>query len=108
MSRPISPAPEKGDASDRENPDESEGSTGDNDSIFDGGASQESSFASFPPPPRPEEITRMQKHTSMQEFGNDLQKAAKCIFPNENQSRYRNVYVLMFMWEIGDSQLPVH
>jgi hypothetical protein len=49
----------------------------------------------------------MQKHMSMQDFAKDLQKAANCIFPNERQSRYSNVYVLMFMWEIEDCKLPV-
>jgi hypothetical protein len=49
----------------------------------------------------------MQKHISMQEFGKDLQKAARCIFPNVHQSRYSNAYVLMFMWEIEDENLPV-
>jgi hypothetical protein len=49
----------------------------------------------------------MQKHISIQDFGKDLQKAANCIFPNKHQSRYSNVYVLMFMWEIEDCKLPV-
>jgi hypothetical protein len=79
-----------------------------NDSEFDETRKPPSSNTSFSPPPRPEEITRMQKHMSMQDFGKDLQKAANCIFPNDHQSRYSNVYVLMFMWEIEDCELPVH
>ena len=49
----------------------------------------------------------MQKHISMQIFGKNLQKAARCSFSNENRSRYSNVYVLMFMWESEDCKLPV-
>lgn len=75
---------------------------------FDDTRSPQTSNSSFTPPPRPEEITRMQKHITMQDFGTALQKAAKCIFPNEHQSRYSNVYVLMFMWESRDCNLPVH
>jgi hypothetical protein len=43
----------------------------------------------------------------MQDFAKDLQRAAESVFPNENRSRYSNVYVLIFKWKTEDPNLPV-
>jgi hypothetical protein len=59
------------------------------------------------PPLRANEIDRWNCHTSLQEFGTQLQTAANAIFPNIGTSRYRNVYVLMLKWKNEDPMLPV-
>jgi hypothetical protein len=59
------------------------------------------------PPPRADEIDRWQCHTSLQQFGAQLQLAANAIFPNTATSRYKNVYVLMLKWKDEDPKLPV-
>jgi hypothetical protein len=79
-----------------------------NDFEFDETRSSPSSSSSFAPPPRPEEITRTLKHTDMANFGKQLQRAVKTAFPSPTQSRYENVYVLIFLWANGDPKLPVN
>ena len=59
------------------------------------------------PPPRADEIDRWQHHIAFQQFGEDLRSAAAALFPNTATSRYKNVYVLMIMWEDEDPKLPV-
>ena len=58
-------------------------------------------------PPRADEIDRWQRHTTLDRFRQDLQHAADSVFPNNTQSRYANVYVLMIRWEEEDPNLPV-
>jgi hypothetical protein len=58
-------------------------------------------------PPRGDEIDQWQRHIGMQEFAKDVQRAAESIYPNQNRSRYANVYVLIFKWKTEDPKLPV-
>jgi hypothetical protein len=58
-------------------------------------------------PPRADEIDRWQRHTTLELFRQQLQRAANSVFPNNTQSRYKNVYVLMIRWEKEDPKLPV-
>jgi hypothetical protein len=58
-------------------------------------------------PPRADEIDRWQRHTTLDRFRQSLQHAANSAFPNNTQSRYANVYVLMIRWEEEDPNLPV-
>jgi hypothetical protein len=57
--------------------------------------------------PRPEEFSRWQCHTSLEQFGADLHAAAQTLFPNSTRSRYTDVHVLMLSWEDVDPKLPV-
>lgn len=87
---------------------EEEDNAGPNDSGFDETRSSPSSSSSFSPPPRPEEITRTLKHTDIENFGKQLQRAVKTAFPCPTRSRYENVYILMLSWANGDPKLPVN
>jgi hypothetical protein len=72
--------------------------------------SSELAYISSPnstPPPRADEIDRWQCHTSLQQFGAQLQAAANAIFPNIQTTRYKHVYVLMLKWNDEDPKLPV-
>ena len=59
------------------------------------------------PPPSFHEIDRWQHHIALQEFGEDLQAAAKAVFPNEARPRYSKISALMLCWEDEDPRLPV-
>lgn len=59
------------------------------------------------PPPTFQDIERWQYHISLREFGEDLQAAAKAIFPNDSNSKYTKVNVLILSWQDEDPQLPV-
>ena len=61
----------------------------------------------LPAPPRAEEWDRTLRHTALKDFGKALENAAKTIYPNENKSRYSNVYVLLISWHTQDPKLPV-
>jgi len=65
------------------------------------------SSSSTAPPPTPHDIDRWGKHTSLQEFGEGLQSAARALFPNETKSRYTSVTVLVLSWQDEDPNLPV-
>lgn len=65
-----------------------------------------SSRNSTPPPPSID-IDRWHAHVRLREFGEDLQAAAKAVFPNERRSRYTKTFVLMLCWEDEDPSLPV-
>lgn len=54
-----------------------------------------------------DEIDRWAAHIGLQEFGESLQAAANAVFPNDSQSRYTKVHVLMLCWEDEDPNLPV-
>jgi hypothetical protein len=56
---------------------------------------------------RPEEFSRWQCHTSLEQFGANLHAAAQILFPNSTRSRYTEVHVLMLSWEDVDPKLPV-
>jgi hypothetical protein len=56
---------------------------------------------------RPEEFSRWQCHTSLEQFGANLNAAAQTLFPNSTRSRYTEVHVLMLSWEDVDPKLPV-
>jgi hypothetical protein len=43
----------------------------------------------------------------MKAFGENLQKAANAVFPNDNKSRYIKVSVLLLSWQDEDPKLPV-
>jgi hypothetical protein len=58
-------------------------------------------------PPTACEIDQWQRHISLQNFAEDLQNAAKSVYPNGPRSRYSSVYVLIFKWEVEDPKLPV-
>jgi hypothetical protein len=59
------------------------------------------------PPPRADEIDRWQHHIAFEQFGQDLNLAAKALFPKTSKCRYRNVFVLMLKWNDEDPDLPV-
>jgi len=59
------------------------------------------------PPPTPEELSRQQRHTNLENFGKSLQLATRPLFPNTSKSRYSKVSVLLLSWETEDPQLPV-
>ncbi|KAK0106231.1 hypothetical protein ONS96_003873 [Cadophora gregata f. sp. sojae] len=61
----------------------------------------------FRPPPTSRDIDHLQYHISLQEFGRQVQDAANAAFPNDQRSRYSNVYVLLLCWEDEDPKLPV-
>ena len=65
-----------------------------------------SSIASTPPP-SPHDIDCWQHHIDLKEFGEDLQIAARAVFPNGTKCRYSKVSVLLLSWEDEDPQLPV-
>jgi hypothetical protein len=56
---------------------------------------------------RPEEFSRWQCHTSLEQFGANLHAAAQTLFPKSTRSRYTEVHVLMLSWEDVDPKLPV-
>jgi hypothetical protein len=43
----------------------------------------------------------------MGEFGKALQNAARSIYPNDQGSKYSQVYVLLICWQTEDPKLPV-
>lgn len=59
------------------------------------------------PPPRHDELDRLLFHIPLEDFGKKLQLAAEAVFPNNTESRYRTVHVLLLCWEDGDPRLPV-
>jgi hypothetical protein len=59
------------------------------------------------PPPSPRELDFKQRHTSLKQFGEGLQHAAKTVFPNDTTSRYSKTSVLMLSWQDEDPNLPV-
>lgn len=59
------------------------------------------------PPPTLADIDRWRYHIDFEEFGKSLQDAANAVFPNDTNSRYTKVSVLMLSWEDEDPQLPV-
>ncbi len=58
-------------------------------------------------PPRPEDLDRWHRHTTLEDFGRALNKRAKLVYSSETRSRYSNVYVLIIKWEKEDPNLPV-
>lgn len=46
-------------------------------------------------------------HVSMDNFMKNLEGALTEVFPNRDRSRYKNVYVLLMKWGVGDPRLPV-
>jgi hypothetical protein len=66
-----------------------------------------SNSSSMSKPPRGDEIDRWHRHIGMQDFAKDVQRAAESVYPNQNQSRYFHVYVLIFKWKTEDPKLPV-
>lgn len=58
-------------------------------------------------PPTSKDLDHLQYHISLQDFGKQLQDAANAAYPNDQQSRYSNVYVLLLCWEDEDPKLPV-
>jgi len=63
--------------------------------------------SSVPIPPRAEEWNRTLRHTVLKDFGKALQNAARNIYPNDKNSRYSRVYVLLISWQKQDPKLPV-
>jgi hypothetical protein len=63
--------------------------------------------SSTPPPPTPDEISFQYRHTTLKHFGEDLQLAAKTLFPNDSTSRYTKTSILILSWEEEDPKLPV-
>lgn len=58
-------------------------------------------------PNTPDDISRWLCHIDLQSFGEDLQAAARAVFPNTSKSRYTKVSVLTLCWEDEDPNLPV-
>ncbi|KAH7386366.1 hypothetical protein BKA64DRAFT_141824 [Cadophora sp. MPI-SDFR-AT-0126] len=58
-------------------------------------------------PPRPEDIDRWHRHSTLENFGRALNKRAKLVYSSESRSRYSNVHVLIIKWEREDPNLPV-
>jgi hypothetical protein len=61
----------------------------------------------YRPPPTLHELDQLQYHISLQEFSENLQKAANSALPNDSRLRYASVYVLLLCWEDEDPKLPV-
>ena len=59
------------------------------------------------PPPTLADIDRWRYHIAFEEFGKSLQEAANAVFPNDTNSRYTKVSVLLLSWEDEDPELPV-
>lgn len=59
------------------------------------------------PPPTLADIDRWRYHIDFEDFGKSLQDAANAVFPNDTNSRYTEVSVLILSWEDEDPQLPV-
>lgn len=66
-----------------------------------------SSPNSTPPPLSSHEIDNFTRRMDMKAFGENLQKAANAVFPNDNKSRYIKVSVLLLSWQDEDPKLPV-
>ena len=71
-------------------------------------------FSPFPsvedqcnPPPTSRDLDYLQYHISLQDIGKQLQDAANAAYPNDQRSRYYNIYVLLLCWEDEDPKLPV-
>ncbi len=61
----------------------------------------------FYQPQTANELETAQYHTSLQELGDDLQKAANAVFPNKILSKYSQTSVLLLLWDNGDPRLPL-
>jgi hypothetical protein len=64
-------------------------------------------FSTLAPPPTPEELDRQLRSAKLRSFGEQLQEIANASIPNNQATRYRNVYVLILKWEGEDPQLPI-
>jgi hypothetical protein len=58
-------------------------------------------------PPRGEEWDRTLRHIGLRDFGTELDRAARAVFPNNQKSRYSRVHVLLISWKTQDPMLPV-
>lgn len=74
-------------------------------SNFDPRSPQSSATSSVPP--RAEEWDRELRHTGLEDFGKALENAARAVYPNDKNSRYSQVYVLLICWQTQDPKLPV-
>ena len=47
------------------------------------------------------------RHIGLRDFGTELDRAARAVFPNDKKSRYSQVHVLLISWKTQDLKLPV-
>lgn len=58
-------------------------------------------------PPTAEEIDQDHRHKRLKEIQHQLQEDADAAFPNDGNTRYTGVYVLLLCWADEDPKLPV-
>ncbi|KAF7912340.1 uncharacterized protein EAF01_001361 [Botrytis porri] len=59
------------------------------------------------PPIEPHDLSQLQYHINLRDFGENVQRAAKGAYPNDQNIRYARDYALLILWEDEDPQLLV-
>ncbi|KAF5876582.1 putative glucose-methanol-choline oxidoreductase protein [Botrytis fragariae] len=59
------------------------------------------------PPIEPHDLSQLQYHITLRDFGEKVQRAANAAYPNDQKIKYARVYALLILWEDEDPQLPV-
>ncbi|KAF7915678.1 uncharacterized protein EAE98_011021 [Botrytis deweyae] len=59
------------------------------------------------PSMEPHDLSQLQYHITLRDFGEKVQKAANAAYPNDQKIKYARVYALLILWEDEDPQLPV-
>ncbi|KAM0125972.1 hypothetical protein ACHAO1_010337 [Botrytis cinerea] len=55
----------------------------------------------------PHDLSQLQYHITLCDFGEKVQKAANAAYPNDENIKYPRVYALLLLWEDEDPYLPV-
>ncbi|KAF7883779.1 hypothetical protein EAF00_011091 [Botryotinia globosa] len=61
----------------------------------------------FDPSMEPHDLSQLQYHITLRDFGEKGQKAANAAYPNDQKFKYARVYALLISWEDEDPQLPI-
>ncbi|KAF7928944.1 uncharacterized protein EAE97_009786 [Botrytis byssoidea] len=59
------------------------------------------------PSMEPHDLSQLQYHVTLHDFGERVQKAANAAYPSDQKTKYARVYALLVLWEDEDLQLPV-
>ncbi|KAF7933216.1 hypothetical protein EAE99_003101 [Botrytis elliptica] len=59
------------------------------------------------PSMEPHDLSQLQYHITLRDFGEKVQKAANAAYSNDQKIKYARVYALLILWEDEDPQLPV-
>ncbi|TGO80177.1 hypothetical protein BELL_0013g00280 [Botrytis elliptica] len=59
------------------------------------------------PSMEPHDLSQLQYHITLRDFGEKVQKAANAAYPNDQKIKYARVYALLILWGDEDPQLPV-